>query len=295
MKRILIVLGVAFVVAGCGATTSVKPDSANAVVAVVPEPLSVDTSTYLVEMPLGDSVAFYGQPQPKSTAKESRGGPLYPGDSAATFFASVMAHALISKGVQDAEKKARIEAANAILEPYLPLIDEISPEYLQAYATDQAGLTQNLPFSIYDESSDVRGWHTKVNPVFFMSHTEDAIAIRAQVTIYATDAEEDAGPVYERTVHLHSLPVSTKEMWFDEGGETLLGTVYDLTRDALVFAIHDYQGRYDATDIKQTTIRYLENGIKTVERGKIIDRECGFVIFESLRNELKRVQSLDGC
>lgn len=295
MKRVLTALGVACVVAGCGATTSVKPDSANAVAEVVPEPLSVETSQYLVEMPIGDTVAFYGQPKPKATIKEAGGGPLYPGDNAAVFFAAVMAHSMISQNVQGAEEKARIEEANAILEQYLPMIDELDPEYLQAYAAAQAGLTQNIPLGVYDETAGARGWRTKMNPVFFMSHTEDAIAIRAEVSIYATDVEEDAGPVYERTVHLHSLPVSTKEMWFDEGGETLLGTVYDLTRDALVFAIHDYQGRYDTTDIQQTTIRYLENGVKTVERGKIIDRECGFVIFESLRNELKRVQSLDGC
>lgn len=284
---------VAALLAACSATAPVAPQRL-ATEAAIREPLSAASSEFLVEIELAEELAFFGQPPPEASVKNGYGGPLYPGDSAAVFFAAIMTHSMMSQGVQAAEEKKRIEAANAILEPYLPTIGEIPPDYVRDYAIGQAALNQRATIRRFDEAESARGWHTKIHPVFIMSHTQDAISIRADVAIAPTDAM-DAPPVYARTVHLHSAPVADHSVWLADSGRALRSAVYDLSRDALMLAIDDFQGKYDTADIEHTTIRYLENGVKTVERGKILEQQCETLVFESLRSELKRVQSLESC
>ncbi|MEM6817679.1 MAG: hypothetical protein AAF578_02715 [Pseudomonadota bacterium] len=300
MKRITVLAGAVATIGlhGCAGTTASLDEPVQ--VAEVRAPLSVSESTYFVEMPFKDNkVYFFGQPKPKEVAKAG-GSILYPGDTAAMFFASILAHSMISSSVQGAEEKARIEEANAILEPYQSSLDKVSAAYLHEYAVAQSARSHDAEIAMYSEGMEYEGFRTTMEPVFIMSRSTDSLAIRAEVKIFSSDEAPD-DPVYERTVHLHSEPHAETPTdgshWLGDGsGTRLLSTVYSLSRDALVYAIRDYQGEFDTEGTRESTIRYRMNGAKIVERGKFInDETCGFIVFESLRDELKRVQSLDGC
>lgn len=290
--RVLVALIALGVLAGC-ATGSAGNSSAQV---SEPQPVSRDSGTYFLKLAGEGPAVFYGQPKPDTVAGSTGSGMMYPGNNAATFLAAIMTHAVIAKSIDEKKKNDAIKTANAVLEPYQPMIDSLSTLSLQEYFVFQADHDVEPQYAFADSAAmlDSDGWYTTVNPVYVLSYSEDAISVRAEVNVYERHGGEDVAdlsPMYTRTLHLQSALLPEQSMLLDSEGDLFKQTVHGLMRDLVALAIDDFAGVLPQPVDSIETIRYLDNRAKTVERGRIIDSDCQFILFESLRDEIKRMQT----
>jgi hypothetical protein len=266
-----------------------KPDETDALT-----PLDMAGGSYYVDLPRRSRLTFYGQV--KSNEVNSAGASLlYPGGDAASFFVSIAMHAAIQKSVTDAKAQAQIDAANSILGPYQSLIEQSSLKDLIGDSEGFQGLGKNpdsrgFSLGLINNPGDVNGWHTVVDPVFIMSRSQDSITIKSQISILdgrIDPSPEDLDSSYSRTLFVQSLPVYEPEKWLREDGRYFEHTVIDLLRSSVDLAVKDFAGLLPAKQESTSTIRYVDNGGKKIERGYLIEQSCTHLTFESLRGEIK--------
>ncbi|MDO7635036.1 MAG: hypothetical protein MUQ60_03870, partial [Porticoccaceae bacterium] len=69
----------------------------------------------------------------------------------------------------------------------------------------------------------------------------------------------------------------------------------DLVSAAIELGINQFAGLLPPKEEASSTLRYLENGEKKIERGHLISESCSALIFESLRGELKWIPKNGPC
>ncbi|KRP19471.1 MAG: hypothetical protein ABS23_03840 [SAR92 bacterium BACL16 MAG-120619-bin48] len=283
------------VLTGCS-TPKVVGDAASAPVAL--PPLAKRQVSYRVA-PLGQTdLVFIGQPR-SSGARSTPSGMAYPGGDPFSFLAAIAVHAAIQGSVTSAAEQAQIEAANKVLTPFKELIDGLYQADLLS-ANQLAGIsekTDDFEVGLLEDDRLPTGWLVQLNPMFVMSRSSDAIT--AVVTLAINDGrireiEASAAP-YQKVIAIQSQPVANTQEWLKEEGAKFTDTLQDLVSAAIELGINQFAGLLPPKEEASSTLRYLENGEKKIERGYLISESCSALIFESLRGELKWIPKNGPC
>ena len=139
------------------------------------------------------------------------------------------------------------------------------------------------------------GWNVVIDPVFIMSRSQDSIT--AKVIMDISDMRDMPttqikAPGYRRTIYLQSLPTYGKDEWLQSDGEKFKATLQSLIGSSIDLGISDFSGLLPEKEPSATTVRYLDNGQKKVERGYLITQNCNHLTFESLRGEIKSMPKI---
>ena len=293
--RVLLVSGMLVLLIGC-ATQGGQVTEPSLHETLNLTPLATIGSKYAVHLPMNKGLNFQGQR--KSVEKTSSSGSvMYPGNNFGVFMASVIAHAAIQSSVNEGKNRREIKSANGVLKSYQSLIEQFSALELVGDSSNSfAGLRKSdFDLAIVDERKRIDGWYVAVDPVFIMSRSQDAITVQSEVTI--TDGRTVSGnndvasvkPQYAITSVVQSVPVSQPEKWLENDGDYFKQVVSSLLQDSIDLAIRDFSKLLPERAEKPSTIRYLDNGIKRIERGFVIDETCSRIVFESLRGVIKSV------
>jgi len=260
-------------------------------------PLDVIDGQYWVDLPGQDGLTFYGQ-QLSSEVSSNGAGVMYPGGDMASFLVSIALHAAIQTSVTEAKEQTQRDAANLILEPYRELINQTSLADLMLSSEETVDTDNGQAYTVGLASQPLAadGWHTVVDPVFIMSRSSDSITIKSKVSILDGRielTEEDLESDFSQTIFFQSLPIYESEKWLRDDGEYFRMVTSDLLRSSVDLAIQHFAGLSPPQASISSTIRYLNNGEKKVERGYLIGQTCTHIIFESLRGDIKSVPRLD--
>ena len=293
--RVLLVSGMLALLIGCATqgrqvTESYQHETANLT------PLARIGSKYAVHLTASKGLNFQGQRKSNEEASSS-GSVLYPGNNIGVFMASIAAHAAIQSSVNEGKNRREIKSANGVLKSYQGLIEQFSAlELVGDSSSHFSGLRKSgFDLAIVDDRMRFDGWYVAVDPVFIMSRGQDAITVQSVVTIIdgrTISGNNDVAsvkPQYAITTVVQSLPVAQPEKWLENDGDYFKQEVSSLLQDSIDLAIRDFSKLLPERAKKPSTIRYLDNGIKRIERGFVIDATCSRIVFASLRGVIKSV------
>lgn len=237
------------------------------------------------------------------------GNMMYPGDTAGVFLVSILTHAAISSAAEKARLKKEQEEANKILEPYSRYISAIDTNFL--WDEDQLALNGQLEkysFLFSEQQSDESRWQLDVVPVFAMTQSQQSFLLYNKMTFFDRSflnpknkkrpkkLKKGAPNPNEKIVVIVSDPlpeVDAADFWLKEDAAQFNATVKAMYMEAFELGVSRQFGELNAAQSKQITVRYLEDGVKKIERGYVISQTCERTIFESLTGELKSVPNLD--
>ncbi len=243
-------------------------------------------------------------------AAGSAGAPImYPGDTAGLFLVSILAHAAVSGGVEKARLSKEQEEANKVLEPYNPYITSINEAFLLQHTQlqDLQGTTDKLQLLLGDKCQENSRWQVNVVPVFAMTQNQSSFLIYNKLTFFDRSltpkerkkikkVKKGQPDPNEKVIVIVSDPVlvdDKADFWLRENAGAFHSAVRNLYVDSFNLGIARYFGDLKNLDTKQVTIKYLENGVKKIERGYVISQTCQRTIFESLAGEIKSVPNLE--
>lgn len=286
------ILACGFILLSACSSSPTSVDSSPLVVEDLP-PLAKVNGTYLVD-PLEDrDIVFYGQRE-ANEVNSNGAGMVYPGGDAASFFVAIALHAAIQGSATSAAEQARIDDANMVLEPFQDTLDSLYLSHLMpdTLLSNLSSDAENYHVKPTDSSDLSAGWHVAVDPVFIMSRSQDSITAKVTVGIADGRIKEDKSPEYLRTFYLQSLPAYGQEAWLKSDGKKFKATLLSLIRSSIDLGIRDFSGLLSDKEASTTTVRYLDNGRKKVERGFLISQNCTHLIFESLRGDIKSLPKI---
>lgn len=234
---------------------------------------------------------------------------MYPADTAGLFLVSILTHAAVSGGAQKAKLNREQEEANKVLEPYNPYIADINEEFL-AQSTHSLGastVVQHMQFLLGDAHLDTSRWQVNVVPVFAMTQNQSSFLIYNKLTFVDRSlTPKDKKKIKkikkgqinpnEKLVVIVSDPVLTDnnaDFWLRENAKRFNESIRNLYVESFHLGIARHFGGLQNADPKQVTIKYLENGVKKIERGYVISQTCKRTVFESLAGEIKSVPNLE--
>ena len=237
---------------------------------------------------------------------------MYPGDNALVFFTAVLAHAAIESGVQNSRSNKVQNEANQVLVDYQPLITKFN--VVENILVDKLDLMGTKDISdIYisnDEASKASAkWIMNVSPVFFLTQNHGSLILYNHIVLDENKATDSTKKNNKKTVSkkakekrnekivvVISDPIKEddyKNYWLKSEGLnflTVLKKMYDESIELIV--AHKIKQKNEVGG-EQTTIRYIEDGVKKIERGYVYASSCQRTLFESLEGEIKSVPNLD--
>jgi hypothetical protein len=244
------------------------------------------------------------------------GSILYPGDNALVFFAAILTHAAISGGLQHSQiSKQQIEA-NQVLNDYESYIQKFNVrENIALSQLDVAidNSTQKFFFLTDAESEKTTKWEMNVAPIFFMTQNHGSLILYNKVVIKENTVNTSVVETRKRTkkkpaqkknipdknekiVVVISDPIADKDFkhyWSNNDGLQFTETLKLMYRESLNLIVANKLANMSIKNTEQVTVKYVEDGVKKIERGYIISSSCKRTLFESLSGEIKSVPNLE--
>lgn len=270
---------------------------------------SLDDSLFNVSFDPKNPITFVGKKSLNGNS-QGAGGMMYPGDTAGVFLVSILAHAAVSGSVEKSRLNKEQEEANKVLEPFNQYIAAVDADYL----SDELGLAissnplKKFTFLHGDKQSDTSKWQIKVTPIFLMTQSKSSFLLYNKMTF------EDRTSLYlkkkkaqkklkkgalnpnEKLVVIVSDPVledDAADYWLRDDGKIFRESAKALYLESFQLGVGRQFGSLEFAQTKQVTIKYLEDGVKKIERGYVISQTCKRTLFESLAGEIKSVPNLE--
>ena len=244
-------------------------------------------SEYFILVPNAEHLSFYGEITDADLS--AQGGPiLYPGADIFSALVALAAHAAIADSANNVRKNKAREEADKVLVPYQDSISSMTSAEIITSSIDEYQ-SDNYTLKLFDENREDNVWRVDINPSYVMSSSEDSISIVNEVVISESkDSLEfkDDKERYFRSIYVQYYPSGGQQHWLENQANNFKAVIQSLMVGSISLAILDFNGKYDPV-AEVTTIRYLSNGSKKVERGRVLAEYCQYVLFESLRGELK--------
>lgn len=253
-------------------------------------------------------VTFVGK-KSLDTAGQGAAPMMYPGDTAGLFLVSILTHAAVSGGVQKAKLNKEQEEANKVLEPYNSYIADINEAFLlqHTHLQDIPATTEKLQLLLGDRHQENSRWQVSVVPVFAMTQNQSSFLIYNKLTFFDRSltpkerkkikkVKKGQPDPNEKLIVIVSDPVlvdDKADFWLRENAGAFHNAVKNLYVESFNLGIARHFGNLKNLDTKQVTVKYLENGVKKIERGYVISQTCQRTIFESLAGEIKSVPNLE--
>ncbi len=237
---------------------------------------------------------------------------LYPGDTAGLFFMSILAHAVITNSISESRITKRQKNANRVLVDYEDFIakfsnpDEVSISQLNI---DIGDAKKTVFFSTEINSTPDAYWSMTVKPIVFMTQSQGSLILFNKIVLQeknttgtkpkksnSTSQQRSRTNPNEKIVVVVSDPIADtnyKNYWSADNGNNFIATIKIMYQQSLALVIGRKLSEAHLQTLEQSTVRYMEDGVKKVERGIVISATCKRTLFESLAGEIKSVPNLD--
>lgn len=241
---------------------------------------------------------------------QGAGGMMYPADTAGVFLVSILAHAAVSGSVEKSRLNKEQEEANKVLEPFSPHIAVVNTDYLSNELRLKISTSplEKFTFLHGDNQSENSRWQIKVTPVFLMTQSKSSFLLYNKMTFLDRELlyskkkkaqkklKKGALNPYEKLVVIVSDPVleeDTTNYWLRDDAKLFRESAKSLYLESFQLGVGRQFGGLESAQTKQVTIKYLEDGVKKIERGYVISQTCKRTLFESLAGEIKSVPNLE--
>lgn len=235
---------------------------------------------------------------------------LYPADTAGLFLVSILTHATMSGAVEKSRLSKEQEEANKVLEPFNQHIAIVDTGYLSNELQLNVSESQLDKFTFLhgDQQSESSKWQINVVPVFAMTQSKGSFLLYNKMTFIDRSlintkkkktqkkAKKGTPNPYEKLVVIVSDPVletDTANYWLRDEAKVFRDSVKTLYIESFQLGVSRQFGSLEPAQAKQITIKYLEDGLKKIERGYVISQTCRRTVFESLAGEIKSVPNLE--
>ena len=238
-------------------------------------------------------------------------GMLYPGGNALVFFTAVLTHAAIESSIDHSKLSKEQVDANKVLEDYEPYIQKFNvAENLvpsNVNLNSPAG-PEKISFLTDSGSKDMAAWEMEVTPIFFMTQNFGSLILYNKVVLQESlpsvgkvkkikkSAVTKKNTKNEKVVVVISDPIAEpdfRHFWSNNEGARFLATLKGMYKDSMSLIIANKFAGEKSEDHEQVTVKYMEDGVKKVERGYVISANCKRTLFESLSGEIKSVPNLE--
>lgn len=263
--------------------------------------------TYKKEAPF----IFMGKVDPNKAGNAA--AIMYPGDNALVFFAAIMTHAAINSGANSAKLSKEQEDANRVLEDYQPYIAKFNTgdnAVLPQLDVNTGSANETISFVTNAEAKSTAGWEMNVSPVFFMTQNFGSLILYNKVVFQEvvanqpktkrqparSTARKSAADPNEKVIVVISDPIADadfRHFWSNNDGARFLDTLKLMYKESLSLLLASKLSRQPKENVEQVTVKYMEDGVKKIERGYVITSSCKRTLFESLSGEIKSVPNLD--
>lgn len=275
-----------------------------AIAAPVPELAS--TAKIHVLFPEQNPVIFVGKKAADNAARAG-GGMMYPGDTAGVFLVSILTHAAVNGAAMSAAEKKAQDAANQVLAPFGDFIKEIDLKFLWDEQKIKAieSKVRDVSFSTAGVPAE-NDWSLGAQPVFALTQSKASLILYNKITLAAFSGVK---PKRERsqtkkkstkddglTIVVVSDPITEEnktDYWLNNSGSIFKSETKNLFAISVGLAIKSVAEGAAISTAPEVSIRYLQDGLKHLERGQIITQDCKRTVFRTLGNELKSVPNLE--
>lgn len=296
---LLVMIAVMSVIAGCG-SVSVRDDF------VIPqEATAIDQSLYHMFF-ANEEIPFLGLIDHSEAATSSLGGMAYPGYSAGVFLAGILTHAVVQGAVNRGREDARQKAANIVLEKYDEVIRELSPATLFPMPVELGELETVLVVRGADSPDGLmNSCRVSVDPAFFMTQNQESLILVNYVELIyplfgpSVDGKEKGRHTRKRNrkpaavggtkveyVYSPEIPLEPEYYWSEEGYKRLIDATQNMFLETIKLA---FVRQRTENVPPPSTVRYIENGVKKVERGSVVGSSAERITFITLSGGIKSV------
>lgn len=269
----------------------------------------LDEALFNVSFDPKNPITFVGKKSLNGNS-QGAGGMMYPADTAGVFLVSILAHAAVSGTAEKSRLNKEQEEANKVLEPFSQYIAVVDTDYLSndlPLKTSSSAL-EKFTFLHGDKQSENSKWQIKVTPIFLMTQSKSSfllynkMAFEDRALIYSKKKKaqkklkKGALNPYEKLVVIVSDPVLEKDAadyWLRDDAKVFRESAKTLYLESFQLGVGRQFGSLESAQTKQVTIKYLEDGVKKIERGYVISQTCKRTVFESLAGEIKSVPNLE--
>ena len=273
---------------GNGSNSTIEP-------ATTAIPSKPSDEIFQLHFPNQDKVQFLGKIDTSQKAGDGA-AVMYPGEAGvAGFVAAIAAHSIAASSVKNSRKKQMQESANRILQPFSQVIEQLAFEQLYPQSLTLPGNTApTVNLEPYSEHSADNKWIIESTPTFYVTLEKKDLILQNAIRIYESAKPDNSA--YQNTIavvfndtgtHLSNDGVPI------DNGNPFASTVKNLFKESLDLAISDFINQQSPPDSYQTTtVRYLEDGEKKVERGNVMISSCEKIVFKTLRKWIKSVPQM---
>lgn len=233
--------------------------------------------------PARAEVAWRGMLPTEGGGVGAGGAMLYPAAGPAGFLVAVLAHAALSSGAQSAERRREQEAADKVLEPYLPALKAWPSSALwQHVASLDTGLALHAP-----DGPPAGTPLLQAVPQYAMSQDESVLVLDALVKLELPGRPEPT----ETMVRVVSSPLAVDDRrahWSADDSARLKATAAAMLAHAIRLS-HRHAGASDAEPAPMRTHRYRFGALERTERAQQLEAPCGRAVLRNLRGWLMSV------
>ena len=231
---------------------------------------------------------------------------LYPGDSAAVFFAAIIAHAYTADAIKSGAMSQVQENANRVLMPYQRYLQKFENDELVSCVINNVNNQYDFQISKFQNKKvspgksspgksplgkSPSGWLLKSEPVFYMTQDQRELILKHVMYVYRMSAPEVV--VHKNIIEVSSARTDESrplDFWVYKNKLPAISS--ELYAKSIKLFIDDMISPDGAhSNNPQKTFRYTQGGVKMFERGTLIENECGQTTMRTLRGWIKSFPS----
>lgn len=241
---------------------------------------------------LDQKVALHGVVSYDS-AGSGAGMMMYPAPGLVGLLVAVAAHAAVSGGVRDAEKRKMRDQADLILAPHQELLNAFKHEDLFLDAVPRIAASSNLRIAGAQAATAAADIVVDTVPVFYMTQDRRALILDNAVSIRAP-GQQKAFETIIRVVSPARDAGTEALFWFDASGARLRETSASLFSRSVDIALAEMRATPaalapPAAPVAYRTVRYSEGGDERMERAQVVTTTCEDLVLRTLRGHLMAV------
>ena len=299
MKK-LFFAGLVFALVACG-SQSVKEEAAGSAAVTTHQEFveitrpAIASGDYYLVFSNDEKLVFQGGVAQKASSQSGANQINAPPDALVAGIAVAIHAGRLKKRRKLALAAERAES-DKVLQPYLHNINALTMSDLNDGQLYQLFSSLDAPFGVNKmiDTVDANVWKAEIFPRFVISSQEDTVSIFSSVRISESMASlkekghastKDKPLEYQKRVVIQSYPSDNLRQQLSDRA-AFKRFLQQLLAKSVYTVLDDFTGAFSEKN-KVSTLRYISNGKKRVERGYKIRESCGYVLFESLQGDLK--------
>lgn len=211
----------------------------------------------------------------------AQGSMMYPAPNLAGFLVAIATHAALQKGADEAERRSRESAADALLLPYQPVVSAWRLDRLARAALPH--LSAPVSTEVVDPFAPTPGWVVRSTPIFRLEPLERVVVLDNAVTVLDPAGGRTLFEGVVRVIGQPQMAPSPQATWLESDGLALQTEAARLLAHSVEVALLATQRAAPApADFR--TQRFQFAGDVKVERAATVASLCDRQVMVTLRD-----------